>query len=129
MSARFNAIGIAVKDMSRSLAFYKLLGLPVPEELDDHVSCDLPNGVSIMWDTYDVIRSFDPDWQPPIGTGMGLAFECASPAEVDSLYAEVVKAGFHGHKEPWDAFWGQRYAQLRDPDGNGVDLYAALPTV
>ena len=24
------------------------------------------------------------------------------------------------------AFWGQRYATLRDPDGNGVDLFAAL---
>jgi hypothetical protein len=25
-----------------------------------------------------------------------------------------------------DAFWGQRYAQLRDPDGVPVDLYATL---
>ena len=57
---------------------------------------------------------------------MGLAFRCASPAEVDATYAEVVAAGHVGLKEPWDAFWGQRYAQLRDPDGNPVDLYAAL---
>ena len=39
----------------------------------------------------------------------------------------MVAAGFEGHLEPWDAFWGQRYATLRDPDGIGVDLYAALP--
>jgi uncharacterized glyoxalase superfamily protein PhnB len=31
------------------------------------------------------------------------------------------------HLEPWDAFWGQRYATVRDLDGNGVDLFAALP--
>jgi uncharacterized glyoxalase superfamily protein PhnB len=37
-----------------------------------------------------------------------------------------VAAGFHGEKEPWDAFWGQRYAQLHDPDGVPVDLYASL---
>ena len=37
-----------------------------------------------------------------------------------------VAEGFDGEKEPWDAFWGQRYAQLRDPDGVPVDLYAAL---
>jgi uncharacterized glyoxalase superfamily protein PhnB len=38
----------------------------------------------------------------------------------------VVEAGFTGEKEPWDAFWGQRYAQLADPDGVPVDLFAAL---
>ena len=32
-----------------------------------------------------------------------------------------------GHHEPWDAFWGQRYATVLDPDGNSVDLFAALP--
>ena len=26
--------------------------------------------------------------------------------------------------KPWDAFWGQRYAVLHDPDGHQVDLYA-----
>jgi uncharacterized glyoxalase superfamily protein PhnB len=28
--------------------------------------------------------------------------------------------------EPWDAFWGQRYAVVHDPDGNGVDLFCPL---
>ena len=47
-------------------------------------------------------------------------------AEVDSLYARVVDKGFTGEKAPWDADWGQRYAQLADPDGVPVDLYATL---
>jgi uncharacterized glyoxalase superfamily protein PhnB len=54
--------------------------------------------------------------------------ECASPAEVDEVYARIVAAGFTSEMEPFDAFWGQRYATLRDPDGNGVDLFAALPS-
>jgi hypothetical protein len=41
-------------------------------------------------------------------------------------HARVVAAGFEGEKEPWDAFWGQRYALLGDPDGVRVNLYAAL---
>ena len=41
-------------------------------------------------------------------------------------YADLIETGGRGHKEPWDAFWGQRYAQLRDPDGNAVDLFAPL---
>ena len=48
------------------------------------------------------------------------------PAEVDSVYAGLVGAGYDGHKEPWDAFWGQRYATVHDPDGIGVDLFAPL---
>jgi uncharacterized glyoxalase superfamily protein PhnB len=28
--------------------------------------------------------------------------------------------------EPWDAFWGQRYATAKDPDGNHVDLFASI---
>ena len=57
---------------------------------------------------------------------LALAFACESPGEVDEIYARLVDAGFHGEKEPWDAFWGQRYAQLHDPDAVPVDLYASL---
>ncbi len=57
---------------------------------------------------------------------MGIAFLCDSPAEVDATYRELVDAGCERHKEPWDAFWGQRYAQVEDPDGNGIDLFAPL---
>lgn len=51
---------------------------------------------------------------------------CESPAQVDALYARVLEHGHRGHKAPWDAFWGQRYAVVLDPDGNLVDLFAAL---
>jgi uncharacterized glyoxalase superfamily protein PhnB len=43
---------------------------------------------------------------------------------VDAAYADMVNAGYDGHLPPWDAFWGQRYAVLHDPDGNDVALYA-----
>jgi uncharacterized glyoxalase superfamily protein PhnB len=122
-----NAIGIVSSDMARSIAFYRLLGLDVPETPDEgHVDATLPSGVRLMLDTEDVIRSFRPEWAREPGNQLSLALECASPAEVDELYAKVVEAGFHGEKQPWDAFWGQRYAQLADPDGVPVDLYAAL---
>ena len=43
------------------------------------------------------------------------------------VQAKCGKAGHRVVKEPYDAFWGQRYATVHDPDGNAVDLYAALP--
>ena len=79
-----------------------------------------------MLDSEETIRSFRPDWNRETGNQLAVAFECSSPSEVDETYARVVAAGFHGEKEPWDAFWGQRYAQVKDPDGTVVDLYAPL---
>src|SRR6185312_16863524 len=120
-----DAIGIVSSDLERSRAFYRLLGVEIAAG-DDHVEATAPNGMRLMFDTEDVIRSFRPDWTRETGNQLALAFECASPAEVDELYGRAQAAGFDAEKEPWDAFWGQRYAQLRDPDGVPVDLYATL---
>jgi catechol 2,3-dioxygenase-like lactoylglutathione lyase family enzyme len=124
-----NAIGIVVSDMAASIRCYRALGIDVPETPDEgHVDAFLPNGVRFMLDSEDVIRSFREDWTRETGNQIGLALECASPAEVDEAYAQATAAGFHGEKEPWDAFWGQRYAMLLDPDGVEVGLYAPLET-
>ncbi|MET0493877.1 MAG: VOC family protein [Actinoplanes sp.] len=129
MAPTFNALSIVVGDMGKALAFYRRLGLDLPTAADSEPHAEVTvGGTRLMWDTYDTIRSFDPGFTPPSGSqGIALAFECADPAEVDNTYADLVQAGYESHKEPWDAFWGQRYAVMRDPDGNTVDLYAALP--
>jgi len=124
---QLNACGIAVSDMARSIRFYRLLGLDVPETPDEgHVDTFLPNGFRFMLDTEEVVRSFLPGWSRETGNQLSLAFECATVAEVDEVYGRVTAAGFDGQKEPWDAYWGQRYALLHDPDGIRVNLYATL---
>ena len=115
--------------MAASLAFYRRLGLQIPKgaESEGHVEATLPGGLRVGWDTYEVMESFDPSWSPPEGRSrIALAFLVDSPAEVDGLYSELTGAGYEGHLAPWDAFWGQRYAILRDPDGNDVALFAPL---
>jgi catechol 2,3-dioxygenase-like lactoylglutathione lyase family enzyme len=129
MKARLDVIGIVVEDMGRSLAFYRELGLDVPADADDqpHVEATLPGWLRLAWDTEETIQSFEPGWQPPSGgQRIGLAFRVDSPADVDAAYERLVSLGYDGHKEPWDAPWGQRYALVRDPDGNGVDLFCPL---
>jgi catechol 2,3-dioxygenase-like lactoylglutathione lyase family enzyme len=124
------AIGMVVADMAASLAFYRRLGLDVPAEADaaPHAEAPLPGGLRLMWDSHETARAIDPDWSPPrTGAPTGLAFACDGPAGVDRVYAELTAAGYRGEKAPWDAFWGQRYAVVADPDGNGVDLFAPLP--
>ncbi|MEU9097622.1 VOC family protein [Streptomyces sp. NPDC048361] len=128
MTPRLDAFGLIVADMAASLAFYRRLGLDLPAEADTqpHVECTLPGGIRVLWDTEDTIRSFDPGWKRPEGgSRTGLAFACDSPAEVDAVYETLTAAGHHGHLKPWDAFWGQRYASVHDPDGTEVSLFAA----
>lgn len=129
MTARFDAIGMVTADMAATLAFYRLLGLDIPADADGqpHVEAPLPGGLRLMWDAEEAIKSFAPDFEPPTGEGrIGLAFRCEGPADVDATYATLTEAGHKGAMAPWDAEWGQRYAQVHDPDGNGVDLFAPL---
>jgi catechol 2,3-dioxygenase-like lactoylglutathione lyase family enzyme len=131
MQGKLDAVGVIVSDLARSVRFYRELGAPFPPDAEDsehgHAEAQLAGGFRLLLDTEATIRSFDPDWTAASGDPRAaLAFRCDSPADVDELYSRAVQAGGRGHRPPWDAFWGQRYAQLRDPDGNGVDLYADL---
>jgi catechol 2,3-dioxygenase-like lactoylglutathione lyase family enzyme len=129
MQPKLDMIGIVVSDMGRSLAFYRELGLDIPPSADTegHVEVTLPGGMRLGWDTEEVIASFDESFRPVTGAGrVGLAFLCDSPEAVDAVYARLVGLGYHGHKAPWDAFWGQRYALVDDPDGTEVSLFAPL---
>lgn len=130
MTPVLDVIGLVVADLPASLAFYRRLGLQIPADADHepHVEVALTGGLRLCWDPVSTIHRFDPTWTPPTGGHRaGLAFRCADPAEVDAVYADLTGAGHRGHLEPWDAFWGQRYATVHDPDGNAVDLYAPLP--
>jgi catechol 2,3-dioxygenase-like lactoylglutathione lyase family enzyme len=129
VSGSLAAIGITSRDIAESVRFYRALGVDVsdPEADAQHHDATLPNGLRLMWDTVELMRQLDPEREEPRGHRMALAFECESPADVDETYRRVLDEGFEGKKEPYDAFWGQRYANVVDPDGNVVDLFAALP--
>ncbi|MFF8653825.1 VOC family protein [Streptomyces huasconensis] len=126
---RFDLIGLVVSDMAASLAFYRRLGLEFPEgsESAPHVEAALPGGLRIAFDTEETVRSFNEGWRPPGGGGrIGLAFHCGTPEGVDTAHGELTAAGYKSELTPFDAPWGQRYAVVLDPDGNGVDLFAPL---
>lgn len=129
MTPHLDMVGVVATDLAASLAFYRLLGLEIPDgsENEPHVEVVMAGGVRLAWDLVSTITSFDQSWTAPSGSPrVALAFLCESPAEVDAVYHRIVAAGHHGHITPWDAPWGQRYATVHDPDGNGVDLFAPL---
>jgi catechol 2,3-dioxygenase-like lactoylglutathione lyase family enzyme len=127
---KLHTIGIVVKDMPRSIAFYRLLGLPIAdgEEYAPHVEFENANGYSIGFDTEAAVKERDDQWRDPTGSArVNLQFELATPQQVDETYARVTAAGAGVYAAPFDAFWGQRFARVTDPDGNVVSLFAELP--
>jgi uncharacterized glyoxalase superfamily protein PhnB len=124
-----DAIGIVVEDLDRARELYRHLGLEIAADPDGHghAEVELAGGLRLMFDTVQTMKSFDPSWSRGTGSPTAtLAFSFSTPAEVDAKHAELIEAGASSHLPPWDAFWGMRYAILRDPDGNEVALYASL---
>lgn len=127
MAIQPHTVGIVVKDMAAALAFYRTLGLEIAADEDHapHVELDV-GGYHIGFTTEAMMRQGDPDWAEPTGQRITLAFKLDSPADVDAVFARVMAAGYAGPKAPWNAFWGQRYAFVRDADGNRMDLFAEM---
>ena len=120
-------IEIVSRDLDRSMAFYRLLGLAVPDADGPHVEVELPGGNKLMFDIEETIAAMHPGWTPPTSAGrVAIAFGVDSPASVDAVFERVVAAGHPGSLQPFDALWGQRYATVIDPDGTSVDLFAPL---
>lgn len=123
----FIGVHLAVDDMKASAAFYRMVGLAMPfdSDLGDHVEVDVGGGAHLALSTERVVRMYDPGWRLPQGPpAAALQFQLESREAVDTLFAELTAAGCHGHLSPIDAFWGNRYAEVDDPDGNIVGFHS-----
>lgn len=120
-------VEIVARDVTRTVGFYRLLGLAVPDAEGPHVEVTLPGGNRLAFDTEEVIAGMHPGWTPPTGRGrVAIAFGFGAPSEVDTVFERLTAAGHPGTLAPFDAPWGQRYATVEDPDGTSVDLFAPL---
>ncbi len=127
---KLHTIGFVVGDMPGSMDFYHRLGLQIPdgEEHSPHVEYESAHGYSIGFDSEAVVKATDDHWREPSGSArVNLHFQLETPQQVDETYARVIAAGAGVHAPPWDAFCGQRFACVTDPDGNVVSLFADLP--
>lgn len=122
-----NQFNLVVSNMETSIAFYRRLGLVIadtdPNWQDHHRSAELADGVLLDFDSEDFARHWDRGW--PGGMGV-LGFTVETREQVDQIYDDLTSAGYRGQQEPYDAFWGARYAVVEDPDGNAVGLMSPV---
>lgn len=121
-----DAVGIISKNISHSVQFYGILGVFFKKISSDHWEGNTKKGVRIMLDSVSFMKKLSPNWTEQEGQKMVLCFKQDSSEKVDELYHKIEKSGFKVLKPPWDAFWGQRYSSVLDPDGNQVDIFAPL---
>jgi uncharacterized glyoxalase superfamily protein PhnB len=121
--ALLGMIGIVSTDLKQAVDFYRLLGLDFPDPEGPYVEATTRGGLRVSINDKQMIREVYGDVEMG-GHGINMAFLCESPHHVDALFDELMARGYKAKLEPFDAFWGQRYASVFDPDGNIVDLFA-----
>jgi uncharacterized glyoxalase superfamily protein PhnB len=125
---KIDAVGVSSANMAKTVEFYKLIGFQFPEfkPEEDHLEpLSSVGSARLMIDSKSMIKDILGE-DPKPGNHSSFAIKYDSPAEVNKAAEQVEKAGFIVVSKPWDAFWGQRYAIVQDPDGYKVDLFAAL---
>jgi catechol 2,3-dioxygenase-like lactoylglutathione lyase family enzyme len=131
---RLDQINIVSGNLDASIAFYRQLGVDIPEDGIwrtpsgiHHVTAggdttDSPIGLDI--DSIAFAQRWNRGWQgrENLQGRVVIGFTLPSRDSVDLLYAKLTGAGHPGLCSPWDAFWGSRYAIVEDPDGIAVGL-------
>ena len=121
---KLDMVGIIVEDMAAALEFYQRLGFTLAPEAGEDYAELVNQGVRISLNTKKMIAGvygFTPEL---VGERIELAFLCESATEVDQIVARMASFGYEIFKAPWDAFWGQHYAIIKDLDGNLLSLFA-----
>jgi uncharacterized glyoxalase superfamily protein PhnB len=124
----FVGVHLTVNNLAKSADFYRMVGLKLPADTDlgEHVEIDLGGGAQLALSTERVARMYDPGFREPFGqTASALQFQVNSRQGVDDLYRSLTGSGYAGHLAPVEAFWGGRYAEVDDPDGNIIGLHGS----
>ena len=132
----FNQVNLVVEDVDAALAFYRALGMQVRFDGGEwpagsgarHVALDNGDGAIFELDNPAMARIYHRGWRAPNveDRPVVLGFSLGSRQAVDDTYRAFTAAGHLGRQEPYDAFFGARYAVVRDPAGNDVGLMSPI---
>ena len=134
----FNQLNIVSGDPDASIAFYRRLGVAIPEDNVwrtstgvHHVSAQrsASQGGSVLdIDSVAFSRVWNTGWRADsrLAGRVVVGFDVGDRQSVDLLFDQMTAAGYRGLQAPYDAFWGARYAVIEDPDGLAVGLMSDI---
>jgi predicted lactoylglutathione lyase len=117
---------VIVEDMPRAVAFYRRLGIDIPEggENQQHVEIKM-SGMTFFLNTKRLNAKWDPaKTEPSGGYRIILEFYLKTREAVDAKYTELTGFGYHGHCAPYPVSADLYFAMVDDPDGNTILLSA-----
>jgi uncharacterized glyoxalase superfamily protein PhnB len=134
----FDQLNIVSGDVEASIAFYRQLGVAIPEGSvwrtstgPHHISAqrDQTGSDAVLdIDSAAFARVWNTGWrgESNLAGRVVVGFGVGARDAVDRLYAQMTSAGYRGLQAPYDAFWGARYAVIEDPDGLAVGLMSGI---
>jgi catechol 2,3-dioxygenase-like lactoylglutathione lyase family enzyme len=128
-SPRLDQINLVVRDMDAMAAFYARLGVNVltgpPAWQPHHRNAEADGDIHIDFDSTTFASTWNRGWDAD-RRGAILVFRMPTREAVDRYFDTLTAAGYRADQEPYDAFWGARFAAVADPDGNSVGLMSAI---
>lgn len=134
----FDQINIVCGDLRRSMAFYRRLGVDISDARVWHTSTGAHHAsaderssdrvIGLDLDSTAFAQRWNVGWKGRtdlIGR-IVVGFGFPSRSDVDEVFRDMTGAGYRGLQEPYDAFWGARYAVIEDPDGIAVGLMSPV---
>jgi catechol 2,3-dioxygenase-like lactoylglutathione lyase family enzyme len=134
----FDQINLVCGDLSASIAFYRRLGVEIPDAGiwrtptgEHHVSTaghSVDRAIDFDLDSTAFAQCWNSGWKgrTDLRGRVVVGFGVPARSDVDDVFRDMTGAGYRGLQEPHDAFWGARYAIIEDPDGIAVGLMSPI---
>jgi uncharacterized protein len=117
MKPRISLITLGVADIARSRAFYEALGWTASGASKPEVVFFQGNGLALaLYGRGALAEDAEAEDRPSGFSGITLAYNGRSEAEVDEVFALALKAGAQAVKIPRKTFWGGYSGYFADPD-------------
>ncbi len=136
--ATLDQINLVCGDVDASVAFYRRLGVEIPQDRiwrtptgPHHVSAAEPQdqeAPAFDLDSTTFAQHWNAGWKgrADLRGRVVVGFRVPTRDDVDAVFRDMTGAGYRGLQEPWDAFWGARYAIIEDPDGIAVGVMSPV---
>lgn len=126
---RLTAVTLGVRDFHASLRFYEALGFVRKfRATGDEVAFIDAGGVVLAlfrWDDLAGDAALPSEPRPQAFRGTTLAWNCATPEDVDAAYTRALAAGAKPQRAPSKTDYGGYRGYFADPDGHTWEVVVA----